>query len=141
MVEFVKNNLPANVQLICLQYRINDDERAVLDELGVYIPAVDFFNEVLLHGKYVGICDFVITPGTLIKQLAGLFDVPTLSWGENSWSSLGRREYPWYRSIATLQIERDHSLSSLAYQLSRWLNLAIEHTFPKFNSSHESLLK
>lgn len=127
MVQTLVNNLPANVRIINLQYKLNQDEREVLGRVGAYIPDVEFFDDIVAHAQYVGICDYVVTPGTLTKQLAGVFNRPTLTWGGSNWSYLGRDNYPWYRSIATLKIQRDHSKSSLVYQIGRWLNIAIEN--------------
>lgn len=128
MVETLQNNVPSNVRFVCLQYRLTDEERQKMHDWGVYVSDVEFFDDVLEHGKHIGACDYVITPGTLTKQLAGLFDRDTITWSDDTWSMLGQAEYPWYRSIATLKTEHDHSLSSLVYLLGKWLNLAIEQT-------------
>ena len=129
LVESLRNNLPQNVKFVSLQYQLTDEEREKLLDLGVHIPGVEFFDEVLAHGRFVGACDYVVTPLTLTNQLAGIFDVPTITWtpSPGNWSFLGQREYPWYRSIAVLMLSRDHSRSSLVYQIGRWLNLAIEN--------------
>lgn len=128
MVQTLQNNVPSNVRFVCLQYRLTDEERQNMHDWGVYVSDVEFFDDVLEHGKHVGACDYVITAGTLTKQLAGLFDRDTITWSEDSWSMLGQEEYPWYRSVATLKTQHDHSLSSLVYLLGKWLNFAIEHT-------------
>lgn len=127
MVKTLVANLPSNVRLVSLQYRLTDEEREVLKDCDVHVPDIEFFDEILSHGRYVGVCDYVVTPATLTKQLAGLFNRPTLTWGGSNWSYLGQKEYPWYRSIATLKLSKDHSKSSLVYQVGRWLKIAIEN--------------
>ena len=129
LVESLRNNLPDNVKFVSLQYKLSDEERAKLQDLGVHVPEVEFFDDILGHGRYVGSCDFVVTPLSLSNQLAGVFNRKTLTWtpSPGNWSFLGQRDYPWYRSVACLMLERDHSRSSLVHQIGRWLSLAIEN--------------
>jgi tetratricopeptide (TPR) repeat protein len=127
LVEYLKNNLPANVRFVNLQYKLSEKEREFLESNDIYLAEDDFFDDVVSHGKHIAACDYVVSPQTITKQLAGLFDVPTISWGAGGWSFLGRDEYPWYRSVASLKLSHDHSRSSLVYHIGRWLNVALEH--------------
>lgn len=127
MVDSLRNNLPEDVKFVNLQYALTQEETDTLTELGVHIPEPEFYNDILAHGLHVGICDYVVTPLSLTNQLAGLFDVNTITWtpAPGNWVFLGKRQYPWYRSIATIMLDHDHSRSSLVYQIGRWLNVAI----------------
>lgn len=132
LVKSLRANVNGGVQFVCLQYNITQEEREMLMDLGVFIADDDFYNDITSHARHVGICDYVVTAGTLTKQLAGLFDRPTLTWGRCGWTYLGQATYPWYRSIATLKIEAGFSESSLVYQINRWLNIAIDnHDLPE----------
>lgn len=127
-VETIARNLDTKPLILSLQYGLNDDERKTLERIeNVYIPEEDFFEDIVAHGRYVGICDYVLAPRTSTVQLAGLYRRNTLSWGTDGWSFLGQRQYPWYPTVASFELSRKFSHSSLVYQLSRWLNLIIQN--------------
>jgi hypothetical protein len=111
-----------------LQYNLSDEERVILEELDrLIVPDVEFFDDVLSHLKYIGQCDYLITAPTLVRQLAGLANIPCLSWGVGGWSFLGQRQYPWFPSVAVIEANFNHDKGALVHRLSKWLNIALEH--------------
>ena len=124
----IARDLEGVCNFVSLQYAMTEKEIELLSVLpNVFVPGDDFYSDITAHGRYIGICDFVVTAGTLTSHLAGLFNRNTLIWGGFGWSFLGQRSYPWYPNHATLAVGRMHSKSSLVYQLTKWLKLAAEH--------------
>lgn len=121
-------DLEGECNFVSLQYAMSGTEIEVLSEFSnVFVPNHDFYSDVTCHAKHIGICDFVVTAGTLTSQLAGLFNRNTLIWGRGGWTFLGQTRYPWFPNHATLALDRAYSRSSLVFQLSKWLKMAIEH--------------
>ena len=114
--------------LMSLQYAMKESELAALANYpNVFVPEDDFFSNVTSHAKHIGVCDMVVTAGTLTSQIAGIFDRNTLIWGVGGWPFFGERQYPWYRNHAAIALEANHDKASLANQLVRWTRLSLDH--------------
>ena len=122
------SELKGRCNFVSLQYAMQDSELSVLAEhSNVFVPEEDFFSDVTSHAKYIGICDLIVTAGTLTSQIAGIFDRNTLTWGIGGWTFLGERQYPWYRNHAAIALEANYDKASLVNQLVRWTRLSLNH--------------
>jgi len=127
---FAAQKIAAELEGVCnfvsLQYDLKAHEIEVLDQQpNIFIPQDDFYVDVTSHAKHIGICDFVVTAGTVTSQLAGIFNRNTLIWGRGAWTFLGQDQYPWYPNHATIQVPVNYSKSSLVVALARWLRTAV----------------
>lgn len=114
--------------LMSLQYAMKESELSTLARYpNVFVPEDDFFSDVTSHAKHIGICDFVITAGTLTSQLSGIFNRNTLIWAGKGWTLLGERQYPWYPNHASIAVEVNYDKVSLVNQLVRWTRLGLQH--------------
>ena len=94
-------HLPNNVGLLVLQYGMSQKERDALDGIDrVFVPQVEFFDNVNAQAEFINACDLIVSPHTISLHLAGIQNKPTLSWvGEGAWTRLGREQFPWYQNI------------------------------------------
>jgi len=94
----ILKDLPDDVGLICLQIDLTTEERAFLsNDRRVYIPDIDFFQNIDAHAIYAGSCDILVTCRSIVATLAGLFGVPVISWMK--WEDptfLGQELHPWF---------------------------------------------
>ena len=124
----ITTELKGLCNFVTLQYALQDSELSVLADCpNVLVPEEDFFTDVTAHAKYIGICDIVLTAGTLTSQLAGIFDRDTLVWGVGGWTFLGQRQFPWYRNHASLATEINYDKVALVNKLIKWLRISLEH--------------
>ncbi|MDC1319575.1 hypothetical protein N8Y93_02650 [Litorivicinus sp.] len=127
-VEKIAREMKGLANVVCLQYAMDSDEREILGSIdNVYISEADFYDDILTHTRHIGICDYVITPPTVVSQIAGICNKNTLTWGLKSWVFLGQRQYPWYPNHATLELSDNYSVSSLVYGVSKWIRSALLH--------------
>lgn len=111
--------LPDDIGLVCLQYSLRDDERELLEPYeNVHIPDYDFFEEVDTNAFYAGVCDLVLTAGTVNLQLAGMYGVPVLTWlPDRDWVLLGQKHYPWFENVVVVRGAVDWSQTAMLYAL------------------------
>lgn len=96
--KYIVDALPSDVGFVVLQYSLTQHEIDLFKGYqNVLFPKEDFFNNILMHGKYCGSCDIVVTAGTMVSPLAGLFNTPTITWAPPyNWSTLGFDNGPWF---------------------------------------------
>ena len=94
----VFDEVPDGVGLLSLQYDIQGSERKFLEQFpNVFVPEVNFLDDIAAHSVYVGSCDFVVTCRTIVATLAGMHAVPTVSWMKvEDPGLLGQDTYPWF---------------------------------------------
>ena len=125
MVKIIKD-LGGAANFFSLQYSMTDEEIEALSVFNnVFVPPEKFFTDVASHAQHIGICDVVLTAGTLTSQLAGVFNRNTLTWGVGGWTFLGQRQYPWYPNHAALAVSPNVSKSSLVLQITKWLRVIL----------------
>ena len=125
MVRIIKD-LSGAANFVSLQYAMTGEEIEALSVFdNVYVPPENFFTDVASHAQHIGICDVVLTAGTLTSQLAGVFNRNTLTWGVGGWTFLGQRQYPWYPNHAALKLSPNVSKSSLVFQITKWLKVIL----------------
>lgn len=129
-VEFMRhiiNGLPDDIGFVVLQYKLTSEERGILESIpNVLIPNVNFFDEIVVHGKYCGSCDLVVTAGILVWQLAGLFNTPVITWGgKSSWPTLGFENPPWFTGVYRIKGENNYDRFSVAEVIVKKINAAL----------------
>lgn len=107
LCERILESLPQEIGVVIVQYKFEEFERQKLQRYSnVFIPEEDLFEDPLSNGKYCGCCDLVVSAGTAVVPLAGLFSVPTITWGlKDSWVDLGRKQFPWFPNIHKIQYD------------------------------------
>lgn len=89
---------PDNIGFVCLQYDINEEEKKIFEDINnVLLPDEDFLNDVKANALYAGSCDLLVTVGTVVATLAGIFGVPVISWSrQDDAVNLGQKYNPWF---------------------------------------------
>ena len=118
---------PQDVGFVCLQYSISDDERQLLRKFdNIFVPDEDFFERVELNALYAGCCDLVVTAGTAVLQLAGIYKVPVITWlPKNDWVLLGQKHYPWFDNVIVVQGEAKWDTTAMLYAVIRKMKIAL----------------
>lgn len=90
--------MPSHTGFVILQYAINEEERSIFQEMGnVFIPNHDFLNEVDMNAVYAGACDLLVSCGTVVATMAGIFGIPVISWCRfDDPVNLGQSQNPWF---------------------------------------------
>lgn len=111
--------LPKDIGFVSLQYSITDDERALLADFeNMFVPDEDFFERVDLNALYAGCCDLVVSAGTVVLQLAGIYGIPMVTWlPKNDWVLLGEKHYPWFENVVVVQGEANWDTTAMLYAL------------------------
>lgn len=119
--------LPSDIGFVCLQYRIADEERELLAEYdNIFIPNEDFFENVDLNALYAGCCDLVFTAATVVLQLAGIYNIPSLTWlPKQDWVLLGRENYPWFDNVVVVRGDPYWDQTAMFYELVRKLKILL----------------
>lgn len=124
---YIVDALPADVGFVMLQYNVTEDEIALFDEYeNVLFPNVNFFDDILTHGKYCSACDLVVTTATMVAPLSGLFGTPVITWGSAySWSNLGFEYVPWFPNNNLIIGDANYQKRSLADKIIAKLRVAM----------------
>ena len=120
----LNDELPSNVGIVALQYGLTALEKEELDRhKRIFVPQVEFFDEVYLQNEFVAACDFLVTPHTILFHLAGIQGKPILSWLDAlAWTRLGQQKYPWYENVVHCYTEGVTSKANLAMVLGKKAN-------------------
>ena len=115
----ILKDLPSDVGLLCLQYGLNEQERAFLkQDPRVYVPDEDFFTNIDKHALYAGSCDLLVSCRTVVATLAGLFGVPVISWmKEDDPTFLGQELHPWFPNRFDIKTRPGFDKRALARRL------------------------
>mgnify|MGYP001034293689 CR=1 FL=1 len=125
--EHIIKSLPKDIGFVVLQYKLTPEERRALEDYpNVLIPSVDFFDDIVAHGKYCGCCDLVVTAGIMVWQLAGLFSTPVITWGAKSnWPSLGFDNPPWFSGVNLVRGQNNYDRLSVAEVIIQKIKIAL----------------
>ena len=123
-IDAIINSAPKGVVFVNLQYQLNDDEIEFVENCGsIFQPDENLFDDVEACAEVIAMCDIVICPATIVRQLAGLTATPCISWGlDPHWSHLGKEEYPWYPNIKIVKCARDWDSGTLVYRLKKMID-------------------
>ena len=112
-----------NVGFVVLQYAITEEEKKLFEEFeNVYIPEVDFLERVDLNALYAGSCELLLSCGTVVATLAGIFGVPVVSWSKTDDPvNLGQEQNPWFPNRFDFRIQPGWDKVTLVDRLSRTL--------------------
>lgn len=127
LCERILESLPQEVGVVIVQYKFEEFEKQRLQGYpNVFIPKEDLFEDPLSNGKYCGCCDLVVSAGTAVVPLAGLFSVPTITWGlKDSWVDLGRKQFPWFPNIHKIQYDHYADKGSIVSAIIEKLRVAL----------------
>jgi tetratricopeptide (TPR) repeat protein len=125
--EEIVTSLPDDVGFICLQYAMTDDEKEVMKKYdNVLVPEEDFFDDIFSNAYHTGCCDVVVTAGTIVVQLAGIFGVPVLTWlPKRDWVLLGQEHYPWFDNMLVVRGDANWDKESMLAELKRKLKIML----------------
>jgi Tfp pilus assembly protein PilF len=125
--KYIVDALPSDVGFVMLQYTVTEDEKDLFENYqNVFFPEEDFFNDILTHGKYCGSCDIVVSSGTMVAPLAGLFSCPVITWGgSSSWVTLGFDNVPWFPNNHVIFGDANYDRRSLADAIVAKLRVAM----------------
>ena len=114
--KYIVDALPNDVGFVMLQYTVTEHEENLFENYqNVFFPKEDFFNDILTHGKYCGSCDIVVSSGTMVAPLAGLFSCPVITWGgSDTWVTLGFDNVPWFPNNHLIIGDANYDRRSLA---------------------------
>ena len=90
--------MPQAVGFVILQYAITDEEKRLFRDMhNVYIPTADFLVEIDENAVYAGCCDLLVSCGTVVATMAGIFGIPVISWSKfDDATNLGQEQNPWF---------------------------------------------
>ena len=125
--EEIVTSLPNDIGFICLQYAMTDEEKKLMGKYdNVLVPEEDFFDDVYSNAYHTGCCDVVVTAGTIVVQLAGIFSVPVLTWlPKRDWVLLGQDNYPWFDNILVVRGDANWDKESMLAELLRKLKIML----------------
>ena len=115
---------PRETGFVILQYAITDEEKQSLSMYpNVFIPDEDFLNEVDLNAVYAGACDLLISCGTVVATMAGIFGIPVISWCKfDDPVNLGQKYNPWFPNRLDIRVQPNWDRVVLVNMLSKTLN-------------------
>lgn len=122
-VDLIKK-APKNVGFVVLQYAITEEEKKLFDGIeNVMVPDADFMNEVDMNAVYAGVCDLLVSCGTVVATMAGIFGVPVISWCRfDDPVNLGQDQSPWFPNRFDIRVMPNWDRVILMDKLSRVLN-------------------
>lgn len=125
--KYIVDAFQSDVGFVSLQYNVTENEKDLFNGYqNVLFPEEDFFNDILTHGKYCGSCDLVVTSGTMVSPLAGLFGTPTITWAPpHGWSTLGFDNGPWFPNNNLIIGSANYDRRSLADSIIAKLRVAM----------------
>ena len=123
----IVESCPDDIGFIALQYAMNEEEKETLRKYpNVLVPDDDFYEDVYSNGYYTGCCDCVVTAGTVTVQLAGMFNVPCLTWlPRRDWVLFGRDHYPWFKNTLVVRGEAAWDQDAMLTELIRKLRILL----------------
>lgn len=126
-IKYIVDALPSHVGFVMLQYNVTGDEANLFkNNQNILFPEEDFFADILTHGKYCGSVDLVVSAGTMVVPLAGLFSTPVISWGRaDNWSTLGFDNVPWFPHNHMVFGDANYDRRSLADAIVAKLRVAM----------------
>ena len=115
---------PDDVLFLVLQYGLNSVERAKLERMTeiIFIPEEDFYEDLLAQSVYIRCCDLVVTSSSVCFALAGITEIPTVTWGpKRHWPLQGTESgYPWFpRSVHYIRCDVAWDLGLLVQQIKK----------------------
>ena len=127
LVHKLIQSLPSNVAFVVVQYSVSEDERKALSEYeNCFVPDADFFNDIVLNGRFCGLCDIVVAAPTMLVPLSALFGTPVLTWCRRaSWVDLGTKKYPWFNNVHRIYCDNNADKTTLANLIVRKLKTAL----------------
>ena len=120
---------PPDTGFVILQYAITEEETQVLRNCpNIFVPDEDFLNEVELNAVYAGACDLLVSCGTVVATMAGIFGVPVISWCKfDDPVNLGQKNNPWFPNRLDISVYPNWDRIKLMEMLSRILNKYLLH--------------
>jgi len=130
---------PEGTGFVILQYAITESERQIFAGLNnVYLPSQDFLNEVDLNAVYAGACDLLVSCGTVVATMAGIFGIPVVSWCKfDDPVNLGQEHNPWFPNRFDIRVQPNWDKVVLIDKLSQILNSYLSRRMSKGEPSHE----
>lgn len=127
LAEKLIKSLPANVGFVVVQYSVSDEERQVLSAYeNCFLPEADFYNDIVMNGRFCGICDIVVAAPTMLVPLSALFGTPVLTWCRTaSWVDLGTKKYPWFKNVHRIYCSNNADKTTLANLILEKLMIAL----------------
>jgi tetratricopeptide (TPR) repeat protein len=124
----ILESLPRDIGFVIVQYRFERSEKLALEQYpNVFVPDDDLFDDPVLNGKYCACCDVVVSAATAVVPLAGLFGVPTITWGiRDTWVDLGRKDFPWFPNILKIRYEHFADKRRIVMEIIERLKTAID---------------
>lgn len=118
------SNAPPGTGFLLLQYAITDEEKDIFRSMeNVFVPDADFLNEVDLNAVYAGACDLLVSCGTVVATMAGIFGVPVISWCKvDDPVNLGQEFNPWFPNRYDIRVQPNWDRVVLMDKLGRILN-------------------
>ena len=94
----IVSEAPNEIGFILLQYAIKEEEKLLFKEFdNVFIPTEDFLSEVDMNAMYAGSCTLLVSCGTVVATMAGIFGIPVVSWCKfDDPVNLGQECNPWF---------------------------------------------
>lgn len=127
LVEKLIRSLPSNVAFVVVQYSVSDEERETLSVYeNCFFPEADLYNDIVLNGRFCGICDIVVAAPTMLVPLSALFGSPVLTWCRTaSWVDLGTKKYPWFNNVHRIYCSNNADKTTLANLILEKLMIAL----------------
>ena len=122
--QLVRSTSEHTVGFVILQYSISEDEKRVFNDLpNVFVPTQDFTNEVDANAMYAGACDLLVSCGTVVATMAGIFGKPVISWCKfDDHVNLGQDFNPWFPNRYDIRVHPNWDKVKLLNKLSNVLN-------------------
>ena len=84
------------------------------------------YNDIVLNGRFCGVCDVVVAAPTMLVPLSALFGTPVLTWCRiASWVDLGTKKYPWFNNVHRIYCENNADKGMLANLILEKLRVAL----------------
>ena len=127
-IKKIIESAPPGVGFVVLQYSITEEEReAFADMNNVYVPKEDFLNDMEANALYAGACDLLVSCGTVVATMAGIFGRPVISWSKfDDAVNLGQEHNPWFPNRFDIRVMPNWSKVELVNKLSRIENSYLE---------------
>lgn len=112
------------VGFVILQYALTKEEASIFDGMdNVLVPDVDFLSDMDSNAVYAGACDLLVSCGTVVATLAGIFGKPVISWSKfDDPVNLGQEQNPWFPNRFDVRVMPNWDKVELVGRLTRILD-------------------
>lgn len=120
----ISDTSQAGVGFVVLQYALTTEEATIFEGMdNVLVPDVDFLSDMDSNAVYAGACDLLVSCGTVVATMAGIFGKPVISWSKfDDPVNLGQEQNPWFPNRFDVRVMPNWDKVELVGRLTRILD-------------------